>query len=73
MFRHIIVAGVIAMWKMLNPVLFEVGVNLFVVWYRLMLLLLYFFLLADVIANPLWQMLKTTEADVIACYILFIG
>ena len=38
MFRHIIVAGVIAMWKMLNHILFEVGVHLFVVWYRLMLL-----------------------------------
>ena len=34
----IIVADVIAMWKMLNHILFEVGVNLFVIWYRLMLL-----------------------------------
>ena len=43
-------ADVIAMWEMLIHFLIEVGVNL-IVWYRLMLLPLYFILLADVIAN----------------------
>ena len=70
MFWHIIVADVIAMWKMLNHIWFEVGVNLFVIWYRLMLLPVIFPFIGRCYCQSIVVDVKTTEAGVIACYIL---
>ena len=59
-------ADVIAMWKMLNHILFEVGVNLFVIWYRLMLLPDVFLFIGRCYCQSIVVDVKTTEADVIA-------
>ena len=54
MFRYIIMADVIAMWNMLNHIWCEVGVNLFVIGIGWCFACYISFILADVIANPLW-------------------
>ena len=64
-------ADVVAMWKMLNHILFEVDVNLFVIWYRLMLLPDVFLFVGRCYCQSIVVDVKTTEADDIACYILF--
>ena len=63
-------ADVIAMWKMLNHIWFKVGVNLFVAWYRLMLLPVIFLFIGRCYCQSIVVDVKTTEADVIAYYIL---
>ena len=58
-----LLADIIVMWKMLNHIGFEVGVNLFC----------FLLLMADVIAMCMVVDVKTTEADVTAYFIYFIG
>ena len=69
----IIVADVIAMWKMLNHIWFEDGVNLFVIGIGLMLLPFIFPFIGRCYCQSIVVDVRTTEADVIACYVLFIG
>ena len=62
-------ADVIAMWKMSNHIWFEVGVNLFGIWCRLLLPVIFPFI-GRCYCQSIVVDVKTTEADVTACYIL---